>query len=158
MGRRFQTAAPWGLSSCAGFFKIAIVSKEAENVALVQSLYAAFGRGDMETLIGALQGDIEWVFPGPANAIPFAGVHRGLEEVIQFFVTLSETLEFQKLDPREFIAQGDKIVVIGTSRVRNKANDRETDNEWVAAITVRDSKIARYQLYEDTDALAALFR
>lgn len=134
------------------------MSKEEENAALVRSLYAAFGRGDMQTLIGALRDDIEWVFPGPPKVIPFAGAHRGLEEVIQFFVTLSEALEFQEFEPQEFIAQGDKVVVMGTSRVRNKANDRAADNEWVAVITVRDGRIARYQLYEDTDALAAVFR
>ena len=134
------------------------VSKEEENVTLVQSLYAAFGRGDLQTLFGALRDDIEWVFPGPKEVIPFAGVHRGVQEVVQFFVTLGGALEFQKFEPREFIAQGDKVVVTGTSRVRNKGNDRATDNEWVAAITVRDGKIARYQLYEDTDALAAIFR
>ena len=118
------------------------MSKEEENAALVQSLYAAFGRGDMQTL-SALWDDIEWVFPGPTNVIPFAGVHRGLQDVTQFFVTLSEALEFQKFEPREFIAQDDKVVVTGTSRVRNKANDRAADNDWVAVITVRDGKIAR---------------
>jgi uncharacterized protein len=133
------------------------MGREEENVALVQSLYAAFGRGDMQTLLGALREDIEWAFPGPRNVIPFAGLHRGLQEVIQFFGTLSEALEFQKFEPQEFIAQGDKVVVIGTSRVRNKKTDRTADNEWVAVITVRESKIARYQVYEDTAALAAIF-
>ena len=135
-----------------------VVAEEQANVALVQSLYAAFGRGDIETIVGALAGDIEWSFPGPREVIPFAGVHRGVPEVVQFFVTLSGALEFQKLDPSEFIAQGDKVVVTGTSRVRNKASDRAADNEGVAVITVRSGKIARYQLYEDTDALAAIFR
>ena len=136
--------------------KIANVGKEAENVALVQSLYAAFGRSDMPTIIGALADDIEWVFPGPRDRIPFAGVHRGVEEVVQFFVTLSEALEFEKFEPREFIGQGNRVVAIGTSRVRGHATGRSADNEWVAVIALRDGKVARYQLYEDTDALAAV--
>lgn len=134
------------------------MSQDQENLALVQSLYAAFGRGDMPTIIGALAADIEWSFPGPREVIPFAGTHRGVPEVIEFFIRLSDVLEFEKLEPQQFIAEGDKVVVVGTSRVRNKASGRAADNEWVAVITVCDGKIGRYQLYEDTDALASIFR
>ena len=134
------------------------MSQESDNVALVQSLYAAFAHGDMETLLGALAEDIEWVFPGPRDAIRFAGNHRGLPEVIAFFVALNEELEFEKLEPREFIAERDKVVVTGGSRIKGKRTGRAADNEWVAVITVRGGRIARYQVYEDTDALAAALR
>ncbi|HEX8078421.1 MAG TPA: NTP transferase domain-containing protein [Chthoniobacterales bacterium] len=146
------------LSKAEDSVTLADMVREQDNIALVQSLYAAFGRGDIETIIGALAEDIEWSFPGPRQVIPFAGTHRGIQEVVQFFVTLSEALEFQKFEPQHFIADGDNVVVIGISRVRNKASERATDNEWVAVITARNGKIARYQLYEDTDALAAIFR
>ena len=131
------------------------MSKEAENVALVQSLYAAFGRGDMETLFGALADDIEWILPGPPEVIPFAGTHRGREAVIQFFMTLSKTVQFETLEPYEFLAQGDKVVVLGRSRPRMQSTGRVVDNDWVAVITVRDGKLARYKIYEDTAALVS---
>jgi len=137
---------------------MATVSQEAENVALVQSLYAAFGRGDMETLIAALADDIEWISPGPSDAIAFAGHRRGVPEVMQFFAALNGALEFEKFEPQEFIAQGDKVVVIGVSRVRGRGTGRSTDNDWVAVITLRNGKVIRYRLYEDTIALAAALR
>lgn len=32
---------------------------------IVQGVYAAFGKGDIPALLGALADDIEWTFPGP---------------------------------------------------------------------------------------------
>ena len=128
---------------------------EQENISTVQALYAAFGRGDMPALMAGMTEDIEWILPGPKEIIPFAGLHRGPEAVMQFFVALNETLEFEQFEPREFLAQGDKVVVLGYSRDRIKSNNRRFENEWAAVVTLRTGKVARYQIYEDTAAVVA---
>ena len=130
-------------------------AEEENNLATVQSLYAAFGLGDIPTLIAALTDDVEWILPGPPDLIPFAGRHRGREGVARFFAALNETLEFEKLEAEDFLTKGDKVVVLGRSRTRMKSTARAVENEWAAAITLRDGKIARYQIYEDTAALAS---
>jgi ketosteroid isomerase-like protein len=129
-----------------------------KNISAVQALYAAFGRGDMATVMAGLSDDIEWVLPGPKEVIPFAGTHRGREAVAQFFLQMNETLEFEQLEPREFVAQGDKVVVLGHSRDRMKSTGRTIENEWAAVVTVRDGKVARYQIYEDTAAIVSGLR
>jgi len=131
---------------------------EENNLATVQSLYAAFGLGDIPTLLAALTDDVEWILPGPPELIPFAGRHRGQEGVVQFFAALNETLEFEKLEAEDFFAKGDKVVVLGRSRTRMKSTARTVDNDWAAAITLRDGQVARYQIYEDTAALASALR
>jgi ketosteroid isomerase-like protein len=128
---------------------------EENNLATVKSLYAAFGLGDIPTLFAALADDVEWILPGPPELIPFAGRHRGPDGVMQFFATLNETLEFEKLEAEDFFVKGDKVVVLGRSRTRMKANARAVENDWAAAITLRDGKVARYQIYEDTAALTS---
>jgi ketosteroid isomerase-like protein len=128
-----------------------------ENVSAVRALYAAFGRGDMAAVMAGLTDDVEWVLPGPKE-IPVAGTHRGRQGVAQFFLKLNETLEFEQLEPREFIAQGDKVVVLGHSRDRMKSTGRTIENEWAAVVTLRDGKVARYQVYEDTAAVVSGLR
>ena len=128
---------------------------EQENVQSVQSVYAAFGRGDIQAVLEALTDDVEWVLPGPPAVLPFAGGRSGREQVSQFFVVLAETLTFEQFEPREFIAQGDKVVVLGRSRDRMKATGRVVENEWAAVFTLRAGKIARYQVYEDTAAFVS---
>jgi ketosteroid isomerase-like protein len=131
---------------------------EEKNLALVQSLYMAFARGDVQTLLAALTDDVEWILPGPPDVIPFAGVHRGPQAVLRYFVVLNETLEFEKLEAHEFLARDDKVIVLGRSRDRMKSTGRSAENEWAAAITLREGKVARYQIYEDTAALASALR
>jgi ketosteroid isomerase-like protein len=137
---------------------IAMSATEERNLALVQSLFAAFARGDVQTLLAALTDDVEWILPGPSEIIPFAGVHRGPQAVQRYFVVLNETLEFEKLEAQEFLARDDKVIVLGRSRDRMKSTGRSTENEWAAVITLREGKISRYQVYEDTAALAAALR
>jgi uncharacterized protein len=84
---------------------------EQENTQKVQDLYAAFGRGDMPAVLEALADDVEWVLPGPAD-FPMAGTYRGKQAVQAWFGTLLENIEFQVFEPREFIAQGDKVVAL----------------------------------------------
>jgi ketosteroid isomerase-like protein len=137
---------------------IAMSATEEKNLAIVQSLFAAFARGDVPTLLTALTDDVEWILPGRPEIIPFAGVHRGPQAVQRYFVVLNETLEFEKLEAREFLARDDMVVVLGRSRDRMKSSGRSAENEWAAAITLREGKIARYQVYEDTAALASALR
>jgi uncharacterized protein len=120
---------------------------EEQNLAIVQSLYAAFARGDAQTILAAVTNDVEWILPGPPDVIPFAGVHRGPQAVLQYFVVLNETLEFEKLEAQEFLARRDKVMVFGRSRDRMKSTGRSAENEWVAAVTLRGGKVARYQVY-----------
>jgi ketosteroid isomerase-like protein len=71
---------------------------------------------------------------------------------------LNQTLEFEKLEAHEFLARDDRVIVLGRSRDRMKSTGRSAENEWAAAITLREGKISRYQVYEDTAALASALR
>jgi ketosteroid isomerase-like protein len=128
---------------------------EQTNLQAVQSVYAAFGRRDISALMEALTDDVEWFLPGPPDVLPFAGMRLGREQVLEFFAVVEATLTFEQFEPREFLAQGDKVVVLGHSRDRMRSTGRVVENEWAAVFTLRDGKIARYQVYEDTAAFVS---
>jgi hypothetical protein len=56
--------------------------------------------------------------------------------------------------PPEFIAQGDRVLVIGVATGKIKATNKAFKDEWVFDITVRDGKLTRIREYIDTQALA----
>ena len=87
--------------------------------------------------------------------IPFAGTRHGREGVAQFFSLVGETLEFQQFEPREFVGQGDTVVVLGYERNLIKPTGRTFEQEWAHVYTLRDGKIATGRLFEDTAAEAA---
>jgi ketosteroid isomerase-like protein len=126
------------------------------NVDVVQATYEAFGRGDIPALLDLLTDDVEWTLQGP-SAIPFAGPRRGREGVAEFFSLLGDTIEFQQFEPREFVAQGDTVVVVGFERNLIKPTGRTFEQEWAHVYTLRDGKIAKGRFFEDTAAYAVAF-
>ena len=122
-----------------------------ENVQIVKNFFAAIGRGDKQGLLALSAEDIEWIIPG--EDWPLAGTHRGhagLEDLLQ---KASETVE-TSTEPREFVAQGDRVLVVGFATGRIKATNRTFEDNWVFAITVRNGKLTNVREYIDTLALA----
>jgi len=122
---------------------------EQENVQRIQELYAAFGRGDVPAILDQLTDDVVWYDPGPPE-VPHAGRYRGREEVGSFFARIAETLEIEEFAPTEFLGQADRVVVLGSLHGRVKDTGRSYDNEWAMVWTLRDGKVAGWQIYEDT--------
>ena len=126
------------------------------NVEVVQETYEAVGRGDIPALLDVLTDDVEWTFQGP-SVIPFAGTRRGREGVAEFFSLVGRNLEFERFEPREFVAQGDTVVVLGFERSRIKPTGRTFEQEWAHVYKLRDGKVAEFLALEDTAAHAVAF-
>ena len=131
---------------------------EQENVKTVQEAYAAFGRGDIPAVLGLLSEDVSWTIPGPGDVVPFAGQYDGREGVGRFFAALGGAESVERFEPGEFIAQGDKVVVLGRYAGRIRANGQADEIEFVHVFTVRDGKIKSFRQYNDTAATVAAYR
>lgn len=123
---------------------------------VVQQFYETLGRGDLPAILDLFPDNVEWVYQGP-SVIPFAGTRHGREGVAEFFSVLGATLEFEQFEPREFVAQGDTVVVLGFERSRLTSTDRTVEQEWAHVFTFTNGTIARVRSFEDTAALAAAF-
>jgi hypothetical protein len=123
-----------------------------ENVQIVKDFFAAVGKGDKQGLLALSAEDIEWIIPG--EAWPLAGTHRGHAGFGDFLQKASETVETHFRGPPEFVAQGDRVLMIGAAWGRIKATDKTFEDNWVFAITVRDGKVTNIREYIDTQALA----
>jgi ketosteroid isomerase-like protein len=102
--------------------------------------------------------DVEWPQPGPTEALPWAGTRHGRAQVAQFFTAVDETLEFLQFEPREFLAQGDKVVVFGYERALAKPTNRTFESEWVMVFTLRAGQVVRFRAHHDTAAMVIAFR
>ena len=122
---------------------------EQQNIEIVRRGYEAFGHGDMNTLLGSFDEQIEWISPGPAD-LPTAGRRTGRQQIAEFFTVLNDTFEIQRFEPKEFIAQGDRVVVTGTDTSRVKATGKVIEGEWAHIFTLKDGKVVRFQEYLDT--------
>ncbi|HXC43375.1 MAG TPA: nuclear transport factor 2 family protein, partial [Candidatus Dormibacteraeota bacterium] len=116
------------------------------------SFLAALGRRDKQGLLALSAEDIEWIIPG--EGWPLAGTYRGHAELAAVLQKANETVETSYPKPPEFIAQGDRVVVVGFATGRIKATNKTFEDHWVFAITVRNGKLTNIQEYIDTQALA----
>ncbi|MDO9442290.1 MAG: nuclear transport factor 2 family protein [Beijerinckiaceae bacterium] len=122
-----------------------------ENIQTVKDFFAAIGRGDRKALLALVAEDIEWIIPG--EDWPLAGTRHGHAGLADLLETASRSLE-TSTEPREFIAQGDRVLVVGFAKGKIKATNKTFEDNWVFAITVRDGRLASIREYIDTQALA----
>ena len=125
---------------------------EQSNVRVIQEAYAAYSRGDIPTVLNSLSDDVEWIAPGVE---PVAGTYRGKNGVAQFFQKVKETVEFSAFEPREYVAQGDRVIALGSYRGTGAATGKSYESDWVMSFTLRDGKVTKFQEFTDTAAIAA---
>ncbi|OCJ02321.1 ketosteroid isomerase [Rhizobium sp. AC27/96] len=121
------------------------------NIQTVKDFFTAIGRGDREALVALVTEDIEWIIPG--KDWPLAGTHRGHAGLAALLETASRSIE-TSTEPQEFVAQGDRVLVVGVATGKIKATNKTFVDDWIFAITVRDDRLTSIREYVDTQALA----
>ncbi|HTR64657.1 MAG TPA: nuclear transport factor 2 family protein [Terriglobales bacterium] len=127
---------------------------EQQNLQVVKECYAAFGRGDIQSILNACSTEIEWITPGE-SFIPAGGTHRGRDGVGRFFQTVAQTMDFAAFEPRTYVAQGDLVVALGYYRGKDKETGKTFESDWAMLFSFRDGKVAKFQEYTNTAAIAA---
>jgi ketosteroid isomerase-like protein len=162
-----QAAASWVKSNLADLVGpgevsvgevLASASGDQRNLDIVRRGYEAFGRNDIQGLIALLDDQVVWTTPGDASQLPTGGTRRGHAGVAEFFQTLTSIFDILRFEPKEFIAQGDRVVVIGDDTTRVKATGKSIDYRWTHTFTVRNGKVVAFEEYGDASALVAEFR
>ena len=131
---------------------------ESQNTKIVQDAFAAFGKGDITTLLGLMADDIVWQpVMGTAPHVPFSASRQGKPAVAEFFQQVATSEDFTQFEPREFIAQGNDVVAIGHYRAVAKATGKSFEADFAMAFTVKDGKVARFREFTDSAAVNAAF-
>ena len=122
------------------------------NVTLVKQLYDSMSKGDLNAVLELMTDDVEFVVPGPAE-IGAAGTWRGPSGVRDCFARLREAQQNESIDIREFVAQGNHVVVLLHVVARARATGRSFESDIVHFFTFRNGHIRRLLDFFDTAAL-----
>jgi len=131
---------------------------EMGNAEIVREALSAYVRGDFQTVLTYFSDDIELQVSLPREVMPWGGERRGKRELVECFAGLAEVREREQFEPREFIAQGDQVAVVGFARWRIKTTGHKIDNNWVMIFTVKTGKVTRIRVFEDTAKIVAAMR
>ena len=130
---------------------------DQDNSNVIRQAYENFKTGNIGALLGQMSEDVDWRLPD-IEGVPFAGARRGSGQVAEFFSTLAGAQDSLAFEPRDFVAQGDKVVALGDYKWRVKKNGREYGGDFAHVFTVRDGKIVGFHEYMDTSAAAGAFK
>ena len=120
------------------------------NADIIKSLYDAFAHGDVPTVLGLFDPQIEW---NEADGVRYAdrNPYRGPMAVAEgvFGRIISEVDQFAAV-PAAFIDGGDRVVVEGRYKGKVKATGTMLDAQFAHVYTLNGGKIVRFQQYTDT--------
>jgi ketosteroid isomerase-like protein len=129
---------------------------EQQNIKLVQQAYDDYARGDLDHLLSCMTPHIEWEIP-TVPSLAFTGKRRGHEEVAEYFRLANEKQALRQFTPKEFIAEGDKVVVLGFGAWTAKDTGRDFESDWVHVFTVKDGQIAAFREFMDAHLAVEAF-
>ena len=120
----------------------------SQALATVQSLYAAFAKGDVPAVLGCLAADIAWT---EAEGFPYGGTYHGPAAVLDgVFMKLGMEWDGFAAVPGEFIDAGDTVVVLGIYSGRYRATGKSFQAHFAHVWKMRDGQAYRFTKYTDT--------
>lgn len=93
-----------------------------KNVQVVKDFFTAMGQSDRRDLLALTSGDVEWIIPG--EEWPLAGTYRGHAGLADLLQKASEQIKTSVMEFHEFVAQGDRVLVVGFARGEIKATEQ----------------------------------
>lgn len=127
-------------------------STETTNLALIQSVYEAFAKGDIPAILAMMDPAIEWISGGSRDDFPTLGERHGVEGAASFFRDVAQHGEFTSFEPREILPSGEKVMVLGHYGITAKATGKHFESDWVHAFTIKGGKCVKFQEFTDTAA------
>jgi uncharacterized protein len=115
----------------------------------VRAFYDKLGQGDVPGVLALLHNDLEWT---EAEGFPYySGTWRSPQEVLdKLFVPLMRDWEGFSAKANDFIAEGDRVVALGIYSGTSKATAKSMAAPFAHVWTVRDSRIAKFDMHTDT--------
>ena len=118
-------------------------------VTIVRRFYEALGGGDIEAVLSLLDPHVEWT---EAERFPYyGGTWHGPQAVLDNLLKrLAVDWHGFSAMAHEFIADGDRVVSLGTYSGTFKKTGRSISAAFAHVWTVRGDKLAKFNMHTDT--------
>jgi ketosteroid isomerase-like protein len=133
------------------------IMNEQANIDLVKQCYDAYSKGDIQRLLGCIAQDVDWELPF-VEAVPFSGRRHGLDQVAEFFRQMDQLQEAREMQPRDFIANGDRVIVMGHYEWIVKSTGAQYGGDFSHVFTIANGKIVNFKEYTDSHAAALAYQ
>jgi uncharacterized protein len=124
------------------------------NVDTLKQGYEAFKNGDVQGATENFADDARWEGSN-SDRVPGSGTYTGPQEIIQnAWAVIPETWDDFKVEPDEWIEDGDTVVVLGHNEAKAKSTGKSVKVPFVHIWRFEDGKVKRAQTLTDTAVIA----
>lgn len=135
------------------------MTEEEANVQLLRDGYERWNGSKAESVahwMGMIDENIRWCSLGAGAAgSEFTKECCSKADVAQYFAQLGEQWELVSYAADEFIAQGDRVVMIGSCAWRHRGTGKVARTPKVDVFRFRNGKVIDFMEYYDTAAVLA---
>jgi ketosteroid isomerase-like protein len=122
---------------------------------LVQKGYDYFAKGDVAGIVSIYADDSTFTpqmgLEGKAPLVTPKGTFRKAE-LTGFFAALSQELDFTQWENRQWVADGNTVIVLGYYAGRNKRTGKPFQSEFCHVLSVAGDKVKSFKEFTDTAA------
>jgi len=122
----------------------------------VQRLFPLLAEGKSAEAAALFADSVSFSIAHPPG-IPWVPEVDSADGMRTFFELLATHVRAKELDLRHVIAEGDDVVFLGRMVSEVRKTGRDIDTAFALHTTVRDGRITRYHLYEDSYAVARAY-
>lgn len=119
----------------------------------VQSIYAAFGRGDIPAILAQLADDVQWEhWPdhrGQQAGVPWLLARHSRAEVAQFFAVVGQ-MQFHRFELQDLLVGKDRVVAMVSIDATMPSGRRGQDEEIHLWTLNAQGQVSGFRHYIDT--------
>ena len=130
---------------------------QQDHISTIQTIYEAFGRGDVAAIQEHLSDDVDWGVEADGTAAPWYGPRRGRDGAASFFGEIGNNVEVADFRPHSFAAGENDVHCLVDWSFRARSTGREATMTMHHYWRFSDGKIAYFRGSEDTEQTAKLF-
>ncbi len=119
----------------------------------VEKWVGLLATGDMDAIVAMFADDGIIDMPGTSD-LPWAGRWQGKAKIDEYFKVMPAALKILEHEHKLWIAEDDMVAVTGIEGAASHVSGKDYRAKWCWVFQIRDGKIALWDAYEDTEAMA----
>ena len=122
---------------------------QQSNSVVMRQIFEDFGKGNIPAVLGAMDANIVWEEPN-ATGHPWGGTHNGPTGVLNgVFIPIGTNFEKFAVEADELIDYGNRVFAVGNIDGKARNTGKTFKMPFTFIVTFEDSKITRFQVYEN---------
>lgn len=110
---------------------------------IVDKMFAAFGTQNVDAVVETFSDDAELIYHG-TQVMP-AAKFKGKDGAKMFFEFNINALDIVYFTPKQFIEEGNTLIILGNEHFISKEDGTHLKNQWVQIYTVTNGLISKME-------------